>query len=129
MSSVHSPGAAIGAVFVSLVAVVCGRFAAVENTVLASNRFFYGACWAVLASIVPVFFLIPLADGFGALTLAIAPFMLLGGLALLTTVHRDLERADAQDDDAAAEEAVTEVPAAPEEAVLAEDALRHEARR
>ncbi|MBU2654402.1 FUSC family protein [Acidomonas methanolica] len=71
-----------GAVFVSLVAVVCGRFAAVENTVLASNRFFYGACWAVLASIVPVFFLIPLADGFGALTLAIAPFMLLGGLAL-----------------------------------------------
>ncbi|GBQ09527.1 FUSC family protein [Swaminathania salitolerans] len=71
-----------GAAFISFIAVVVGRFATVDNTVLASNQFFYGACFAALASIVPVFFLLPVANGFEGLCLSIAPFMFMGGLAV-----------------------------------------------
>ncbi|AQS89574.1 hypothetical protein A0U93_14425 [Neoasaia chiangmaiensis] len=70
-----------GAAFVSFIAVVCGRFATFENTVLVSNKFFYGACVATLASIIPVFLLVPLGSSFGALAIAITPFMFIGGLA------------------------------------------------
>ncbi|GAA4553443.1 MFS transporter [Pseudonocardia xishanensis] len=59
----------------------------------------------------------------------IAAVVVLAGVALLTTVHRDLEQADATASSAAAEEAVTEVPAVEEEAILAEDALRHGVQR
>ncbi|MCE0765523.1 MFS transporter [Pseudonocardia kujensis] len=61
----------------------------------------------------------------------VAAVVVLGGVALLTTVHRALEQADedAAAEDAAAEEAVTEVPAVEEEAILAERALGHESGR
>ncbi|AOX20986.1 hypothetical protein A0U90_12645 [Kozakia baliensis] len=70
-----------GAAFVSFIAVVCGRFATFENTVLVSNKFFYGACAAALASIIPVFLMLPVAPSFGALALAITMPMFVGGLA------------------------------------------------
>ncbi len=70
-----------GAAFISFIAVVVGRFATTDNTVLVSNRFFYGACLAALASILPVFFLIPTGTGFEALIVALAPLMFIGGLA------------------------------------------------
>ena len=59
----------------------------------------------------------------------IAAVVVLAGIALLTTVHREMERADATDESAEAEKAVTEVPAVEEEAILAEDALRHGVKR
>ncbi|MCE3550920.1 MFS transporter [Pseudonocardia sp. RS11V-5] len=61
----------------------------------------------------------------------IAAVVVLGGAALLSTVHHALEQADedAAAEDAAAEEAVTEVPAVEEEAILAEQALQHESGR
>jgi predicted MFS family arabinose efflux permease len=60
----------------------------------------------------------------------IAAVVVLAGAWLLSTVHRDLEQADADAarEDAEAEEAVTEVPAVEEEAILAQDALRREGR-
>jgi len=70
-----------GSGFVAFVAVICGRFATFENTVLASNSFFYGACWAAVATVLPVFVLMPLASSFGALALVLFLPMLLGGLA------------------------------------------------
>ncbi|GBQ88055.1 FUSC family protein [Asaia krungthepensis] len=70
-----------GASFISFIAVVVGRFATTDNTVLVSNRFFYGACLAALASIIPVFFVIPTGTGFEALIVALAPLMFIGGLA------------------------------------------------
>lgn len=70
-----------GASFISFIAVVVGRFATTDNTVLVSNRFFYGACLAAVASILPVFFLIPTGSGFEALIVALAPLMFIGGLA------------------------------------------------
>ncbi|GAA1856313.1 hypothetical protein GCM10009836_40620 [Pseudonocardia ailaonensis] len=79
--------------------------------------------------------LAPLAAGLLAAGISVhVPFwigavVVLAGVALLTTVHRDLENADATADGEAAEEAVTEIPADPEEAILAEDALRHESGR
>ncbi|HYH29712.1 MAG TPA: MFS transporter [Pseudonocardia sp.] len=59
------------------------------------------------------------------------PFLLgalvvLAGAVLLRTVRADLDRADAAVEPEAAEEAVTEVPALEEEAVIAQDALAHE---
>ncbi|WP_025885277.1 FUSC family protein [Asaia prunellae] len=71
-----------GAAFISFIAVVVAGFATTDNTVLVSNRFFYGACFAALASIVPVFFLIPLGSGFEALVVAVGPLMFIGGLAI-----------------------------------------------
>ncbi|WP_438383957.1 FUSC family protein [Asaia sp. BMEF1] len=70
-----------GASFISFIAVVVGRFATTDNTVLVSNRFFYGACLAALVSILPVFFVIPTGSGFEALIVGVAPLMFIGGLA------------------------------------------------
>ncbi|GBQ94389.1 FUSC family protein [Asaia lannensis] len=70
-----------GAAFISFIAVVVGRFATQDNTVLVSNKFFYGACLAAIASILPVFFVIPQGTGFEALIVALAPLMFIGGLA------------------------------------------------
>lgn len=70
-----------GGAFVAFVSVICGRFAAFENTVLASNAFFYGACWAAVATILPVFVLMPLATNFEGLALILFVPMFLGGLA------------------------------------------------
>ena len=65
----------------------------------------------------------------------IAAVVVLVGVALLSTIRRDLDAADAEAEQpgpsherAAAEEAVREVPGLPTEAVIAEDALQHDRR-
>lgn len=70
-----------------------------------------------------------------SLPFLIAAVVVLVGAGLLATIHRDLEVADAEaarpgpsHERADAEEAAHEVPALPSEAVLADDALRHDRR-
>ncbi|MEJ8277536.1 MFS transporter [Pseudonocardia spirodelae] len=65
----------------------------------------------------------------------IAAVVVLAGAVLLSTIHRELEAADAEaaqpgpsHERADAEQAVREVPGLPSEAVLAEDALQHDRR-
>ncbi|UMM64561.1 p-hydroxybenzoic acid efflux pump subunit AaeB [Aristophania vespae] len=71
-----------GAAYLSLIAVVCTRFATFDNTVLISRLFFYGALLAVIASIIPVFFIIPLTSSFVLFGTFVGFMMFLGGLAL-----------------------------------------------
>lgn len=71
-----------GLSFISFIAVVVGGFATTDNTVLVSNRFFYGACFAALASILPVFVVTPAGTSFEALIVALGPLMFVGGLAI-----------------------------------------------
>ncbi|NHN87098.1 FUSC family protein [Acetobacter conturbans] len=70
-----------GALFVTFVAVICARFASFSNTVLASKNFLYGAVWAVLLSIIPVFLVLPLTADYPVLCLAVGIPMVIGGLA------------------------------------------------
>ena len=80
--------------------------------------------------------LAPFAAGLLAEHLGVrVPFLLgavavVAGAAVLWTIRGALNQADADNaaEDAAAEEAVREVPAVEEEAVLAETAVRHERR-
>ncbi|WP_075296202.1 MULTISPECIES: MFS transporter [unclassified Pseudonocardia] len=65
----------------------------------------------------------------------IAAVVVLAGAALLSTIHRELEAADAESvqegassERADAEEAVREVPGLPDESIIAEDALEHDRR-
>lgn len=65
----------------------------------------------------------------------IAAVVVLAGAVLLSTIHRELEAADAEalqpgpsHERADAEQAVREIPGLPGEAVLAEDALQHDRR-
>jgi ACDE family multidrug resistance protein len=65
----------------------------------------------------------------------IAAVVVLAGAALLSTIHRELEAADAEaaqegasEERADAEEAVHEVPGLPDESIMAEDALEHDRR-
>lgn len=71
-----------GALFVTFIAVVCTRFSTFDNTVLASRRFFYGAVWAVIAGIIPVFIVMPITSSYVVLGMTLGFFMFLGGLAL-----------------------------------------------
>jgi ACDE family multidrug resistance protein len=81
--------------------------------------------------------LAPFAAGLMAEYLSVrVPFIVgavvvVAGAAVLWTVRGALQQADADNaaDDAAAEEATREVPAVEEEAVIAEEALRHERAR
>lgn len=70
-----------GAVFVTFVAVICARFASFSDTILASKAFFMGAVWAVLAAIVPVFFVMPVTADYTVLCFTIGLPMVVGGLA------------------------------------------------
>ncbi|NPC88199.1 FUSC family protein [Gluconacetobacter entanii] len=70
-----------GALFVTFVCVVCARFASFSNTVLASAAFFYGAVWAAMAAVVPVFVVMPLTSAYPVLCFSIAIPMFIGGLA------------------------------------------------
>jgi len=60
----------------------------------------------------------------------IAAVVVLAGVVLLSTVHQALSAADSDVEhrDAEAEQAVREVPAVEEEAILAEEAVQHERR-
>ncbi|MDI6651738.1 FUSC family protein [Gluconobacter japonicus] len=70
-----------GSVFLTFIAVVCARFATFENTVLLSAAFFYGAVFAALASIIPVFVVMPVTASYVFFCLTVGFFMMLGGLA------------------------------------------------
>ncbi|EHH69160.1 hypothetical protein GMO_04670 [Gluconobacter morbifer G707] len=70
-----------GSVFLTFIAVVCARFATFENTVLLSANFFYGAVWAALASVIPVFIVLPVTSSYTFFCLVVGFFMMLGGLA------------------------------------------------
>ncbi|MBS1084771.1 FUSC family protein [Gluconobacter sphaericus] len=70
-----------GSVFLTFIAVVCARFATFENTVLLSAAFFYGAVFAALASVIPVFVVMPVTANYPFFCLVAGFFMLLGGLA------------------------------------------------
>ena len=77
-----------------------------------------------------------LAGAFGAsVPFLIAAVVALAGALLLSTIHRELEAADAEAEQpgpsherADAEEAVREVPGLPSESIIAEDALEHDRR-
>ncbi|MUG89878.1 FUSC family protein [Bombella sp. ESL0385] len=71
-----------GWAYLSLLAVVCARFSIMDNMILVSKSFFYGAVWAVLASIIPVFFVMPLTSNYLVFSLPFAVLMFLGGIAL-----------------------------------------------
>lgn len=71
-----------GPAYLSLLAVVCTRFATFDNTVLVSRQFFYGAFLAVIASIIPVFFVMPVTSSYLLFGLTLGPIMFLGGLGL-----------------------------------------------
>ncbi|MDF7674371.1 FUSC family protein [Acetobacteraceae bacterium ESL0709] len=71
-----------GPAYLSMLAVVCTRFATFDNTVLVSRQFFYGACWAVIASIIPVFFVMPITSSYVLFGLATGVIMFIGGLGL-----------------------------------------------
>ncbi|MFT8950821.1 MAG: FUSC family protein [Gluconobacter sp.] len=70
-----------GSVFLTFIAVVCARFATFENTVLLSAAFFYGAVFAALASVIPVFVVMPVTASYAFFCLTVGFFMMLGGLA------------------------------------------------
>ncbi|GBQ06839.1 FUSC family protein [Saccharibacter floricola] len=71
-----------GGTYLALIAVACARFSLFDDMVLASRFFFYGACVAVLASIVPVFIIMPMTSNFEVLALILGTLLFLGGLAL-----------------------------------------------
>nr|WP_260175943.1 FUSC family protein [Acetobacter oeni] len=69
-----------GTLFVMFVSVVCARFASFSNTVIASKNFFLGAVWAVIAAVIPVFFVMPVTSDYPLLCFAAGIPMLIGGL-------------------------------------------------
>lgn len=71
-----------GAAYLSLLSVICARFAIMNNMILVSRSFFYGAVWSVLASIIPVFIVMPLSSDYAIFALPYGVLMFLGGLAL-----------------------------------------------
>lgn len=71
-----------GSLFVTFIALVCTRFSTFDNTVMVSRHFFYGAVWAVVAGIIPVFIVMPLTSSYAVLAVTLGFFMFLGGLAL-----------------------------------------------
>lgn len=71
-----------GTMFIMFVAVVCARFASFSNTVIASKNFLFGAVWAVIAAIIPVFFVMPVTADYPVFCLAAGIPMLIGGLVV-----------------------------------------------
>lgn len=71
-----------GGAYMSLLSVVCARFAIMNNMVLVSKYFFYGAVCSVLASIIPVFLIMPMSSEYAVFALPFSVLMFLGGLAL-----------------------------------------------
>ena len=71
-----------GGAYMSLLSVVCARFAIMDNMVLISKYFFYGAVCSVLASIIPVFLVMPISSEYVVFAIPFSVLMFLGGLAL-----------------------------------------------
>lgn len=71
-----------GSLYLSYVVVSCTIFSNSRNNVQDSRQFFYGAVWAVLVSIIPVFFIIPALSGYLALVMVLGFFMFPGGVCL-----------------------------------------------
>ncbi|MXV44050.1 FUSC family protein [Saccharibacter sp. 17.LH.SD] len=71
-----------GTLYVIFIALVCARFSTFDNSVLISRHFFYGAVWAVIAGIVPVFVVMPITSSYTVLSLVLGTLMFLGGVAL-----------------------------------------------
>ncbi|MCK8636425.1 MULTISPECIES: FUSC family protein [Acetobacteraceae] len=71
-----------GGAYMSLLSVVCARFAIMNNMILISKYFFYGAVCSVLASIIPVFLVMPITSDYAVFAIPVAVLMFLGGLAL-----------------------------------------------
>lgn len=71
-----------GGAYMSLLSVVCARFAIMNNMILISKYFFYGAVCSVLASIIPVFLVMPMSSEYAVFALPFSVLMFLGGLAL-----------------------------------------------
>lgn len=71
-----------GPLFVTFISLICARFSTFDNTVMVSRHFFYGALWAVIAGIVPVFIVMPLTSSYVVLSMTLGVLMFIGGLAL-----------------------------------------------
>lgn len=69
-----------GSLVVMFVCVVCARFAAFPNPLVASKTFFFGAVWAVLAAVVPVFLIMPVTSDYPLFCFFVAIPMVIGGL-------------------------------------------------
>jgi uncharacterized membrane protein YccC len=71
-----------GGTFVVIVAVVCALFATRPNSVASGVGFLEGAAAASVVALFCNFAILPAMSGFAMLALAVAPFLILGGLAM-----------------------------------------------